>query len=286
MLRSQGLLRILGNKLNRISVKNVNYKFNVDNNYPVLNQDSVQAHKDLLRILKTMYLNESKKNSDQSRLFTNLKQVNKTSSNSANIDLKDISSQIESINNDLVKPEVKNEPAATTELIHKAKLQMESLNKSFELLISNQMDKRDKITYEQLEFDLKHKQFNSKVKAYIDVCCNSGTLEKAIQHLNKLTETAKRPEYEFITDIEVFNRLMFELAKHGRTNQITNLFRRMRTSVDPKKQIKPNLNSYAAVIQSIGAQMDKNNFDRKLNELRLTLERVLFDIQKSSVIIN
>lgn len=284
MLRSQGLLRILGNKLNRISVKNVNYKVNVDNNYPVLKQDSVQVHKDLLRILKTMYLNESKKNSDKNRLFTNLKTINKAPL--ANIELKDISSQIDTVHDELAKEEVKNEPIAATELIHKAKLQMESLNKSFELLISNQVDKREKITYEQLDFDLKHKQFNSKVKAYIDVCCNSNMLEKAIKYLNKLTENANRPEYEFITDIEVFNRLMFELAKHGRTNQITNLFRRMRTCEDSKKQIKPNLNSYAAVIQSIGAQLDKSNLDRKFDELRLTLERVLFDIQKSTVIIN
>lgn len=269
-------------------VKNINYKLNVNNNYPVLKKQQQEAtgsgeHKDLLRILKTMYLNESKINSDKNQLCNNLKKVNEK--NVQNIELNEISSKIESIETEADKVEVNSEPSTgATELIHKAKLQMESLNKSFELLISNQLSERDnKLTYKQIEFDLKHKKFNSLIKTYVDVCCNSGMLDKAIRYLTNLIENEKNSEHEFITDVEVFNRLMFQLAQHGRTNQITNLFRTMRTSTDEKKQLKPNLNTYAAVIQSIGVQLEKNNLERKTNELRLTLERVLFDIQKSNV---
>ncbi|CAF0962023.1 unnamed protein product [Brachionus calyciflorus] len=296
MLRSSGLLQNLGSKLNRISIKNVNYKLNVNNNYPVLNkpkpiENNNRPHKDLLDTLRTMYLRESKQNQDKTKLFTQLKDLpNKGITTNLDI-LRDISNKIEPVENELIKqpPDsdvlIQDHVAPSNELIHKAKIQMENLNKSFELLIKKQLEKKQKISFEQLDFDQKHKIFNQKIKSYIDICCNSNSemLEKAISYLNKLmSESNDKKPYEFISDIEIYNRLMFELAKKGKTSQITYLFKKMRTQDDATRQIKPNLNTFIAVIQSIGHNIEHPGTSKKLKDLKLTLERVLFDIQKSN----
>lgn len=115
-------------------------------------------------------------------------------------------------------------------------------------------------------------------------------IDKAYTLLERLTQSeieplndqskSKEHNYEFISDVEIFNRLMFELAKYGKTNQITEIFRKMRTNPDPAKQLRPNLNSFIAVIQSIGYELNNSSDDKKH---RLTLERVLYDIKKSNV---
>ena len=52
---------------------------------------------------------------------------------------------------------------------------------------------------------------------------------------------------------------MFELAKQGKTSRITNIFKKMRTSSIESRQIKPNLNSYISVIQSLGYELNSLN---------------------------
>lgn len=59
------------------------------------------------------------------------------------------------------------------ELINKAKIQVERLIKSFNLLINNQRSKRENISYSRIEFERNHLSFNKSIKAYVDVCCNS-----------------------------------------------------------------------------------------------------------------
>lgn len=62
------------------------------------------------------------------------------------------------------------------ELINKAKLQMENLNNSFNLLIEHQNSKQKSLTYGQIDFQQKHLKFNKNIKAYVDVCCSSPDL--------------------------------------------------------------------------------------------------------------
>lgn len=76
---------------------------------------------------------------------------------------------------------------------------------------------------------------------------------------------------------------MFALAKTGSTHKIIRLFTKMRSSNGAGEPIQPNLNSYAAAIQSIGFNLNsKSDFD--VNNARLNIERILFDIKKANVI--
>lgn len=59
------------------------------------------------------------------------------------------------------------------ELINKAKIQVERLKSSFNLLIQNQRAKRADLSYAQIEFERNHVNFNKSIRAYVDVCCNS-----------------------------------------------------------------------------------------------------------------
>lgn len=88
---------------------------------------------------------------------------------------------------------------------------------------------------------------------------------------------------KYITDVEIYNKLMFALAKTGSTNKIIRLFNKMRSKDSPGGSIKPNLNSYVAALQSIGFNLN-NNADLDLNSTRLSAERIIFDIVKSNVI--
>lgn len=154
-----------------------------------------------------MYLRDSKLNRDKSKICTNLNQstskftpkhtnkslmIKKLNTELDDDLIKQMSTRIEDLNSDSRKPRnqaqsfiKQNENEETTdlqtstdsnqsnELINKAKIQMEKLNKSFDLLIKNQLDKCKNVSYDQLEFEQKHKQFNQRIKAYVDVCCNS-----------------------------------------------------------------------------------------------------------------
>lgn len=59
------------------------------------------------------------------------------------------------------------------ELINKAKIQVERLKSSFDLLIQNQRAKQADLSYAQIEFERNHVNFNKSIRAYVDVCCNS-----------------------------------------------------------------------------------------------------------------
>ena len=85
-------------------------------------------------------------------------------------------------------------------------------------------------------------------------------------------------DYKFISDVEVYNRLMFAMAKEARTEKIGRLFEKMRGN-NPKP-IEPNLDSYVAVLQSIGRQI---SLSPSAVPQRLAIERVLFDMNKSGV---
>ncbi len=92
---------------------------------------------------------------------------------------------------------------------------------------------------------------------------------------------------EYLTDVEIFNKLMFEYAKLGKTSKIYLLFKKMRSVEDKSKQITPNINSYTAALQSIGHQFRNQISDDKkeFSGLKLQVERILWDIKKLDVII-
>lgn len=87
-----------------------------------------------------------------------------------------------------------------------------------------------------------------------------------------------------IEDVEIYNKLMFSLAKNGQTSKIIRLFDKMRSLKSSTEQsLKPNLNSYVAAIQSIGHNL---NNDKKLSvdKAHLILIRIMNDLKKSNVI--
>jgi hypothetical protein len=189
------------------------------------------------------------------------------------------------------------ESAATTalspnDLINKAKLQMQKLNDSFDMLIKHQRlvemsNQAEKINNRQV-------QFNQDIKAYVDVCCNSSRmLNEAFDLLEKLSlngkvtnETGEKVKsnmkpHQIISDIEIYNRLMFECAKLGQTSRINLLFKKICTNSSNK--LRPNLNSYAAALQSFGFEVEHLQPDQSLAKIRLKVERILWDIKKANV---
>jgi pentatricopeptide repeat protein len=88
----------------------------------------------------------------------------------------------------------------------------------------------------------------------------------------------------YIEDVEIYNKLMFSLAKNGQTSKIIRLFDKMRSLKNSTEQsLKPNLNSYVAAIQSIGHNLSN---DKKLSvdKAHLILIRIMNDLRKSNVI--
>jgi len=179
-----------------------------------------------------------------------------------------------------------------TDLIHKAKLQMQKLNDSFDLLIKHQ---RNLDTSNQMEkINNRQVYFNQDIKAYDDVCCNSSRmLNEAFELLEKLSlnnkvesETGEKVKsnmssHQIINDIEIYNRLMFEFAKLGQTSRINLLFKKICTNSANK--LRPNLNSYAAALQSLGYEVENLQPDQSLGKIRLKVERILWDIKKANV---
>lgn len=118
-----------------------------------------------------------------------------------------------------------------------------------------------------------------------------------------LKKKAKYSEYEYLSDVEIYNRLMFELAKAGKTSKLYLMFRRMRSlESDVSRQIKPNLNSFAAVLHSLGYELENkinSTFDEvKLDEtdtlsmkndekliakIKLSVERIIWNIESEKV---
>ena len=152
-------------------------------------------------------------------------------------------------------------------------------------------------------------RFNKLLLAYVDVCGKSGKLEEAIDLVtnitlgrsnqsqsseDNLTKTSARAfhkakqfckvlkPHEYISDARIYNRLMLECAKEGKTSRITHLFRTMR-SYD--RLIQPDLYSYAIVLQSLGCELDKATkkgvHTAVIPRTRMTVERILHDMNKA-----
>ena len=103
--------------------------------------------------------------------------------------------------------------------------------------------------------------------------------------IEKLSIVSKIPtDPEYLTDIEIFNKLMFEYAKIGKTTKINLLFRKMHLISTESNQSKlmPNLNSYVAGLQSLGYELDKSIDDKsKISKIKLQTERLLWDMKKA-----
>jgi len=61
----------------------------------------------------------------------------------------------------------------TSDLIHKAKIQLNQLNTSFDALIKYQKSKSVNHSIDQLDFNARNLKFNQNIKAYVDVCCQN-----------------------------------------------------------------------------------------------------------------
>ncbi len=61
----------------------------------------------------------------------------------------------------------------TSDLIHKAKIQLNQLNSSFDALIKYQKSKTINLSIDQLEFNARNLKYNQNIKAYVDVCCQN-----------------------------------------------------------------------------------------------------------------
>ncbi len=85
----------------------------------------------------------------------------------------------------------------------------------------------------------------------------------------------KSTDPNYINDIEIYNKLMFALAKNGNTKQIMQLFNKLKNM-----ECEPNLNTYVAAIQSLGHNYCNNNDA----SVRLRIERILIDLKKANVI--
>jgi hypothetical protein len=160
------------------------------------------------------------------------------------------------------------------------------------------------LSNEQSTFKLEHAKFNKSLLAYIDVCSHSPQLLQSAMELVVSITTAqstaninnqetiaetprKRPlkPYEYISDVRIFNRILTELAKTGKTSRMTFLFKTMR-SCTGDKEIQPNLTSYAAVLQSLGyelAEKSATTTGSNTTRVKLMVERVLHDMHKASL---
>jgi hypothetical protein len=95
-------------------------------------------------------------------------------------------------------------------------------------------------------------------------------------------------EHEVINDVEIFNKVMFEYAKLGKTTKINLLFKTMYTNLSEKycESLRPNLNSFAAAFQSLGCELGKlneTNVKKEMSRIRLQVERILWDMKNDKV---
>ena len=138
-------------------------------------------------------------------------------------------------------------------------------------------------------------------------------VEEAFKVVESLTTVYDQPtspnpnnlkDYEYLSDVDIFNRVMFEVAKSGKVSRLYVLFRKMRTNKG--RPVMPNLNSYAAVLQAYGYRIENQIVDeaadrhvmaatggqmnssrdevaKNLALIRLGVERVVWDIKKANV---
>lgn len=200
------------------------------------------------------------------------------------------------------------------DLRRKAKIQVENLNKSFGPLIRHMSASRTGQSSGESELRRENETFNKVLLSYVDVCCNQPGIKRGdestfnsaldlVTAITKLTQLNPQDEvalqllnntssrslkkHESITDITIYNRLMFELAKQGRTSRIIQLFKTMRSfddnlvAANKIKVLEPNLYSYAAVFQSLGFELLRLHVNPV--RVKLSVQRVFYDMQKSSL---
>jgi hypothetical protein len=315
-------------KFKKVRRKKENKNFNPDNLIRIL--PNANASKELNQLLNALNVREAQLSAERfvnDKFLSDLKLLElnrkRTKSNHSSTDIlnnlnlsnesfKILSKQINKQERSIAQPEpeektsqvnqvqvVQNEEVLSTstalspnDLIHKAKLQMQKLNDSFDMLIKHQRIAENSSQVEKISN--RQVQFNQDIKAYVDVCCNSPRmLNEAFELLEKLSlngqvmsETGQEVRsnmnaQQIINDIEIYNRLMFEFAKLGQTNRINLLFKKICTNSANK--LRPNLNSYAAALQSLGYEIEHLLSEQNLPKIRLKIERILWDIKKSNV---
>ena len=130
-----------------------------------------------------------------------------------------------------------------------------------------------------------HSSIDLLVESPPETLAVESTYEPSTELVTTSDETANHVPIKkvySISDVEIYNKIMFTLAKTGQTHKIIRLFNKMRTRTASYEPIQPNLNSYVAAIQSIGYNLNTNpNFDA--NSARLSIERILFDVGKAKV---
>ncbi len=120
--------------------------------------------------------------------------------------------------------------------------------------------------------NIKQKRFNNNLRVYVDVCSRSSDtinyafdmIERCIRPVEScpvagsepnIAITNNKPKAEdttqYLTDVEVFNRLLFVLAEQGNVEKIIWCFNKM-----CEGNIKPNLDSYVASIEALGWHYD------------------------------
>ena len=121
-----------------------------------------------------------------------------------------------------------------------------------------------------------------------------------------MAHKSKQPNNnDYLTDVEIFNKLMFEYAKIGKTTKINLLFKKMHfisadstdlitSDVVPISsqtadqefkpfKIKPNMDSYAAALQSLGYELKILSTTRNIYRVKLQVERILWDMRKANL---
>ncbi|CAF1236136.1 unnamed protein product [Rotaria sp. Silwood1] len=147
-----------------------------------------------------------------------------------------------------------------------------TLNDLLSSLHSTKVRRLHKYTDEQIKFMHAHNEFNRMLQAYVDVSISNGKLNQAYRLLDALLadqerrQTMKQLTWRYVTNIHVFNVFYFAYADKGNLIALQKLFEKMR-----KYNIKPNLESYAAVLSCIG-NMDL--FDSSV------ARRVIIDLER------
>lgn len=206
-----------------------------------------------------------------------------------------------------------------------SKMQIEKLKSSYNLLLKKKHKENPINVQEELARN-KIDEFNKRIRAYVDVCCHTpGLLDEAFNLIQKFKKfenndptsnpanpgllaplnsesniqvdkgvNADKPqlgrgkEHEVLNDVEIFNKVMFEYAKLGKTTKINLLFKTMYTNLNEKycESLRPNLNSFAAAFQSLGCELGKlneTNVKKETSRIRLQVERILWDMKKDKV---
>lgn len=150
---------------------------------------------------------------------------------------------------------------------------------------------KNKKMKEESDIDRQQKNFNDDVKTYVDICSRSKSmLPNAMRLVEYYTRDTKEEftnshtgnkSYRKITDIEIFNKLMFAFAKDGKIKKIIWCFDRL-SSIN----VKPNLDSYLAALISIAHSNNNDNSTQnnsKSDFNKSLVMRILLDCEKSNL---